>query len=183
MNIFRGQVFRPLSRKFVIAPPGGHLETLVDACKLMLELSFTTKMCEQAHGSAACLRKLHDYEQRTLQRRTLVHQCRALWRQSDVEKQAARIQRQLDRLNAAVPGRIGGRHMFLKDLSLTASSRLSERTGRTAMWGHGMRTPRRSPCDVMTFSLARRRRQRVMISGGRSAWRGHAARPSDSPPL
>ena len=78
------------------------------------ELSCTTNLVEQGHGSGACLRKYHDtYNERTLRWRCLHHQCRALLNDSKDERVSRALRNHIADLEGYAPS-IGGRQMFFK---------------------------------------------------------------------
>lgn len=82
----------------------------------MLEISWTTAGVEQGHGSMAVVHKLHrGYTASLLAARSLLHQCRVLFAKLREDTATRRLRARFEKLEAARPERITGRHVFLAD--------------------------------------------------------------------
>ena len=93
-------------------------QQLVRTVQLFQEISWSSMVAEQQHGSLASLKRVHpEYQMETLVARA---QVMMLWRllpkPSENERALLRLERQLARLGRQNPAKAGGRQMYLEEL-------------------------------------------------------------------
>ena len=91
---------------------------LVEAIRLLGDCHWSTNHVEQGHASAATMHKEHKmYGMEMITARALVHQCRKLLPDQEVQHRVLRLHERLAALRRRQPYRITGRHAFLKYIS------------------------------------------------------------------
>lgn len=122
--------------------------SVIDALMLMRDAPTSTALVEQGHASAAVMMRSHErYSEKALRVRALLHSLRPCVRLERVDRRVALIDRKSSRLAAMRPGRVNGRHMFLKhqiEDSLTSmpqdpAARLEESRRRMSAHEHEFR--------------------------------------------
>jgi hypothetical protein len=92
--------------------------SIEQALLLAREALFSTKMAEMQHSSTKWIKRFHeDIGREGLQIRAFTHTLRHLLPEPDeLQKEIDKLIGRLDRLEGKRPGRVGGSHMFCKDL-------------------------------------------------------------------
>ncbi len=101
---------------------------LVAGITLFKEVSWSTTVVEQGHGSAASVHRTHRfYGPQTLSSRSMVHMMRSLLPSSSKdEAQRVARERKRTRLSRKVPERMAGRQVFLRELASVAKAQREE---------------------------------------------------------
>ena len=95
-----------------------------DSLDLLKEVHFTTTGVEQGHGSTAAMHKGHPrLGSEQLCGRSYLHTCKLLV-QLPAESSTSRLLKQAEALKSKVPERVGGRHIFWKELRREAAQEL-----------------------------------------------------------
>ena len=106
--------------------------TIVELIMLLREVNVSTLLCENGHGSQACLRKWHR-QVHVLQLivRAFLHRCRVLFNWTKVEIRMRSLQKRVARLTRKRPNCFTGRQLYLRDLiwSAVESGAADEKTG------------------------------------------------------
>lgn len=110
----------------------------------MGEVSWSTTLVEQGHGSVAVIHKVHpEYSPATLAARGMVHMMRSLPpAEVDPETASASTQRAIRSLQRKRPHKLSGRHVFLRECIAAAGSSstrceaVDEKQARTVMRNH-----------------------------------------------
>ena len=101
---------------------GYNRASLVEGVELLAHVHWSTGGVEQAHGSAAIVRKYHPmYSMDMVAQRSFVHMSRALLQASADDSKEARFHKQLKTLSNKNPEKITGRHIFLADCMASAT--------------------------------------------------------------
>jgi hypothetical protein len=97
---------------------GYPLQQLAGVVELLGQCNWTTRVTEQQHGPLASFHRHHpDYGLQTLcTRATLLQFHRLLQKPSEEEKKLQALTKCIQKCLRAVPGRVSGRHVYLKDL-------------------------------------------------------------------
>lgn len=86
---------------------------LLDVCRLIAEVGWSTKAVEEAHGQAAVVHRLHpDLGAAGLPTRAFLGTSRALWQQPPEERSRQRIEAKRKRLAGNRGRAVSGRNMF-----------------------------------------------------------------------
>ena len=106
------------------------LSQIVEAVGLVGEVSWTTLVAEQQHGTLAAVKKNHpDYDPSTLVSRTLMVQAnRLLPGQSAEERQLKKIVSKLDKLSRKNPDKMSGQAWYLRKLKELKDRKIEEGT-------------------------------------------------------
>jgi hypothetical protein len=90
---------------------------------LLAECPWTSKLVEQPHASMKSLMSAHaSYGIDIMMARAMIMQCRPLFAVDPDERKLANLCRRIDALRHRQPQRITGRHMFVRALTVLASS-------------------------------------------------------------
>ena len=137
---------------------GFNRAALVEAVKLMGDISWSTTSVEQAHGSMATLHRYHPmYDERMLCQRSMVHMMRALFAARDESRGVVHAEKRLAILAKKAPEKLTGRHVYLADCMATLNDMdvrdPQERVemGRRLMRLHGHRFKALSPSDKAAY--------------------------------
>jgi len=96
---------------------GCPLEPIMNMVSQWREISFTTIIVEQGHGSGAVIAKYHgELSGEALLARSLLHSGRSFFRPSAEEKAIRKTQAYIDWLEQQQPWKVTGRHMYFKAL-------------------------------------------------------------------
>ena len=102
---------------------GYNREALSDAVSLLREVPWSTLGVEQAHGSVACIHKLHHgCGAETIACRSLLHQARHLFVAPPEAKAEERARAKTQRLQRSVKRSVSARNLFYKDFMTSAKT-------------------------------------------------------------
>ena len=100
---------------------GKSVSHMAAVCRLMTEAPFSTKLCEQGHGSLAAEHKVHqELGAKFVALRAALHQTRFMWQPARDEKSQARIDKCLAKLDRRKDHPVLGRNCFYKELVIAA---------------------------------------------------------------
>ena len=86
-------------------------------CRLMLEAPFSTRLCEQGHGSLAAEHKVHqEMGSKFVALRSALHQLRFMWTPTQDEKAEARLNTRLAALDRRRNHAVSGRNCFYGEM-------------------------------------------------------------------
>ena len=101
---------------------GVNKQRIACALRLMGDVSWSTTVVEQGHGSAAVVHRTHRlYGPLVLSSRSMLHMMRCLLPGSPTaDKEMAQKQKKVAQLEAKAPGKVQGRHVFYRELLRSA---------------------------------------------------------------
>lgn len=104
---------------------GYNRERLVEGVSLLRDVPWSTMTVEQAHGSLACIHRLHPtLSVGVLAHRAMIHQCRHMFHQPMEEREIARADQKAVALRKKMPQKIHAKQVFLRELMAGAKKQL-----------------------------------------------------------
>ena len=94
------------------------MDNMISAVQMWRQITVATGLAEQGHASAALIWRAHaELSENRLKARALIHQTRALFSRSLLDRREIRLKAAVEKLGGRNAQKITGRHLFYRDLA------------------------------------------------------------------